>query len=282
VAHVDELRLEPLQRPVDDRTADQNHLLRTSSTVRSIEYGSDSIVYEKWDAASRERLKLGAWEPGSIEGGTMTRVLEVASTAKRVVVRRKPEPVLRLPVTVDGATRFQEMDGFGVNVTPAQWRDGALRPTLDLLVDDLGTSIVRLDCYGKADWLDPAKRGEDGRWPEAYLAEVYRFRVFTECWDTCRHLGAKGVDVHLNVSGRIPAAWAGPDGQTLVDFDAYAEAACRRRAGPARRRAWPSGSSRRSTRRTSAFRRGRGSATPTSWRRCGPSRSGWTRPASAT
>ena len=72
---------------------DQNHLLRTSSLLRSIEYGPDTIAYEKWDAASREKLKLGAWEPGTIEGGTMrwdskTRVLEVEATARRVVIRR--------------------------------------------------------------------------------------------------------------------------------------------------------------------------------------------------
>jgi hypothetical protein len=71
---------------------DQNHLLRTSSVVRSIEYGPDVIAYEKWDAASRERLKLGAWTPGAVEGGTMrwdptTRVLEIEATARRVVVR---------------------------------------------------------------------------------------------------------------------------------------------------------------------------------------------------
>jgi len=135
------------------------------------------------------------------------------------------EPVLRVAVTIDAAKRFQPIDGFGVNLTPAQWRGGALRPTLDLLVDDLGTSLVRLDCYGKADWLLPAKRGADGRWPDAYLAGVYRSPVFAECWDTFRHLTAKGADVHLNVSGRVPAAWTGPDGQTLVDFDAYAEMA---------------------------------------------------------
>lgn len=73
--------------------ADQNHLLRTSSVVRRIEYGDDAIAYEKWDAVSRERLKLGAWAPGAVEGGTMrwdptTRVLEVEASARRVVVRR--------------------------------------------------------------------------------------------------------------------------------------------------------------------------------------------------
>ncbi|MGE5125108.1 MAG: hypothetical protein ACM3PV_02375 [Betaproteobacteria bacterium] len=73
---------------------DQNHLLRTSSVVRSIAYGPDSIAYEKWDAASREKLKLGAWEPGAIEGGTTSwdpsrRLLLVSSTARRVVIRRR-------------------------------------------------------------------------------------------------------------------------------------------------------------------------------------------------
>jgi hypothetical protein len=74
--------------------SDQNHLLRTSSVVRTIRYGEDAITYEKWDASSRERFKLGAWEPGAVEGGTMrwdppTRVLEVEARAKRVVIRRR-------------------------------------------------------------------------------------------------------------------------------------------------------------------------------------------------
>lgn len=73
--------------------SDQNHLLRTSSVVRSIEYGADAVAYEKRDARSTERLKLGAWTPRTVEGGTMrwdkaTRVLEVEAAAKRVVVRR--------------------------------------------------------------------------------------------------------------------------------------------------------------------------------------------------
>jgi hypothetical protein len=73
--------------------ADQNHLLRTSSVVRSIEYGPDVIAYEKWDVASSEKLKVGSWEPGAVEGGTMrwdpkTRVLEIEATARRVIVRR--------------------------------------------------------------------------------------------------------------------------------------------------------------------------------------------------
>jgi hypothetical protein len=74
--------------------SDQNHLLRTSSVVRTIRYGADEIAYEKWDAASRERLKLGSWEPGEVEGGTMrwdprSRVLEISASAKNVMLRRR-------------------------------------------------------------------------------------------------------------------------------------------------------------------------------------------------
>jgi hypothetical protein len=74
--------------------ADENHLLRSSSVIRSIEYGPEAVAYGKWDPVSRERLKLGAWEPGAIEGGAMrwdpgSRVLEVSSTARRVVIRRQ-------------------------------------------------------------------------------------------------------------------------------------------------------------------------------------------------
>jgi hypothetical protein len=73
---------------------DQNHILRSTSVVRSVRYGTDAIAYEKWDERSHERLKLGEWEPGRVEGGRMqwdcaARVLEIDATAKRVRVHRR-------------------------------------------------------------------------------------------------------------------------------------------------------------------------------------------------
>jgi hypothetical protein len=72
----------------------QNHLLRTTSVIRNIRYGADAIQYEKFDAASAERFKLGEWTPRAITGGTMkwdpaTKVLSVQSTAKAVTIRVK-------------------------------------------------------------------------------------------------------------------------------------------------------------------------------------------------
>lgn len=72
----------------------QNHLLRTTSVIRSITYSADAIRYEKFDAVSTERLKLGAWAPRSATGATMqwdpnTKVLTVHSTATVVLINRQ-------------------------------------------------------------------------------------------------------------------------------------------------------------------------------------------------
>jgi hypothetical protein len=73
--------------------ADQNHLLDSSSVIQSIAYGADEIVYSKFDAVSTEQLKLGAWRPGEVTGGTLrwdpaTHVADVAATAKTVRIVR--------------------------------------------------------------------------------------------------------------------------------------------------------------------------------------------------
>jgi hypothetical protein len=62
--------------------------------LRSIAYGPEAIRYEKFDAASSERFKLGEWTPRSISGGKMqwdpkTKVLTVQSTARSVTIRVK-------------------------------------------------------------------------------------------------------------------------------------------------------------------------------------------------
>jgi hypothetical protein len=73
---------------------DQNHLLRTSSVIQSIDYGPGRIAYTKFDAGSAERFKMGAWVPKSIHGGTMqwdakTKVLTVKASARTVVIWAK-------------------------------------------------------------------------------------------------------------------------------------------------------------------------------------------------
>ena len=71
--------------------ADGDHLLRTSSVIRSIEYGRFSISYEKFDAESEELFKLGSASPGALQGATMTwdpvsHVLRVHSHSRSVAI----------------------------------------------------------------------------------------------------------------------------------------------------------------------------------------------------
>jgi hypothetical protein len=73
--------------------AGQNHLLRTSTVIRSIQYGADRILYSKFDAASTEEFKMGAWQPKSVRGGKMqwdakTKVLRVQAAAREVVLQK--------------------------------------------------------------------------------------------------------------------------------------------------------------------------------------------------
>ncbi len=70
---------------------DQNHILRTSSVVKSIQYGPDSITYSKFDPASTEKFKMGAWSPRAVKGGKMDwdatgKVLLVRSNAATVTI----------------------------------------------------------------------------------------------------------------------------------------------------------------------------------------------------
>jgi hypothetical protein len=74
---------------------DANHLLRTSSVLRSIAYSGSGIRYEKFDAVSEEMFKLGASRPLRAEGASMewdpaARILRLHSRGRRVVVTLAP------------------------------------------------------------------------------------------------------------------------------------------------------------------------------------------------
>ncbi|MBV8810381.1 MAG: hypothetical protein JO033_17060, partial [Acidobacteriaceae bacterium] len=66
------------------------------------------------------------------------------------------QPALR--VTVNLSSRHQTIDGFGVNFNGTYFRD-AQKPMIDMLIDDLGATIFRLDPYGLTNW--EAKNDDD-------------------------------------------------------------------------------------------------------------------------
>jgi hypothetical protein len=138
----------------------------------------------------------------------------------------KKVSVKTISAIVDGNKTFQTIDGFGVNFNPALWNNGAMKPAIDLLVDDLGATIFRFDCFGRANWLDPAKQQKDGTWPADYLASVYQSKEFSDAWQAFRYLNQKGIEPYFNVSGIVPPEWNEPGTKVLANFDAYAEMIC--------------------------------------------------------
>jgi hypothetical protein len=128
--------------------------------------------------------------------------------------------------TINPDTQFQTIDGFGVNLNPALWNNGTLKPALDLLVDELGATQFRFDCFGRANWLEADKQLPDGSWPADYLTEVYQSKEFTDAWQTFRYLNEKGVEPYFNISGIVPQEWNHTGSKVLENFDAYSEMIC--------------------------------------------------------
>ena len=74
---------------------DQDHLLRTSSVIRSIRYAKGSITFDVFDGQSEELFKLGASSPSGVKGGTLdwdraSRVLWVHAHGRCVAVALGP------------------------------------------------------------------------------------------------------------------------------------------------------------------------------------------------
>jgi hypothetical protein len=127
-------------------------------------------------------------------------------------------------VRIEANDARQAIDGFGVNINPVEhWRDGALRPVLDRVIDDLGATLFRLDPFGFTNWIDPnGTIGPASLHPDVY-ARVYRSGPFQDAWGMARHLNARGVEFILNVSGVVPRWMCAPDGETLIDLESYVE-----------------------------------------------------------
>jgi len=118
-------------------------------------------------------------------------------------------------------TALQEMDGFGVNINSKYWADGALAPVVDLLVDDLGARLFRVDVFGTSDWVDPEGTGGPALLADGSLEAAYSSRTARDGWGMIRHLNARGIRPYLTASGCVPRWMLGPDGKTLTDFQGF-------------------------------------------------------------
>jgi O-glycosyl hydrolase len=121
-----------------------------------------------------------------------------------------PIPVIadKAAVSVDGAQRFQKIDGFGVNINGASWDNGKIVPVLDTLSTDLGSTIFRV-MIETPQWEATNDNNDPKTFNWDYYRPIYNGPYFSSLWNIIRHLEQKpGAQVILNVMGPMPA-WMG-------------------------------------------------------------------------
>jgi hypothetical protein len=153
------------------------------------------------------------------------------------------DPLSIIHVKVNSNITYQKIDGFGLNINSKPWNEN-LVPALDLLREDLGASLYRVDIWGKSDWIDPTgELGKEKALSPEHLAEVYSGPVFQKGWAMIRYLNQHGILPYLTASGdvpkwmlgetyhhehlagnpEIPAELFGKRGYPLVDYEAFCD-----------------------------------------------------------
>jgi len=127
-----------------------------------------------------------------------------------------------IKLQIDGAAKYQTMDGFGVNINPAWWYNGeysdakVVQLAIDLLVDSLGATIFRA-VIEEIDWEVVNDDNDPNHFNWTYYNKIFSDIRFRGVWNTLRYLNQKGITDGLVISfmGAPPAsaALAVPDPQ---------------------------------------------------------------------
>ena len=114
---------------------------------------------------------------------------------------------------IDGAARYQTMDGFGVNINTSWWNNGeytdakVVQPAIDLLVDSLGATIFRA-VIEEIDWEAVNDDNDPDNFNWTYYNNVFSTPRFQGVWNTLHYLNKKGITDGLVISfmGAPPAS----------------------------------------------------------------------------
>jgi O-glycosyl hydrolase len=124
-----------------------------------------------------------------------------------------PAQPAEITLTIDGAMKYQTMDGFGVNINPAWWYNGSysdakvVHPAIDLLVDSLGATIYRA-VIEEIDWEAVNDDNDPDHFNWNYYNNVFSNARFQGVFNTLRYLNNKGITKGLMISfmGSAPAS----------------------------------------------------------------------------
>ena len=127
-----------------------------------------------------------------------------------------PNIMSRTDMRVDARKEYQEIDGFGVNINSKHWDDGGLIPVMELLTEDLGATLFRVDIYGKSNWIDPDNEKDASVLNREEYEKIYSSSVFRSGWSMMRYLNEKKIEPVIVATGDVPT-WMLGDKKRSID-----------------------------------------------------------------
>jgi O-glycosyl hydrolase len=113
-------------------------------------------------------------------------------------------------ITVDGAKKYQTINGLGVNINPQSWNvnPAAVKEVIDSLITGMGCTSFRL-MFDDCDWEVVNDNNDPNSYNWTYYDSVYSAPRFTCVWNTIEYLNSKGIsDITLSPDGAA-SGWMG-------------------------------------------------------------------------
>ena len=113
-------------------------------------------------------------------------------------------------IQVDGANRFQQVDGFGVNANTRSWEGKELEPALTLLLDSANATIWRVIVETVEKWEEVNDNSDPFTFNWDYYNKLYETPKFQKAWAMLLYLNQHGIrdQLMINFMGPIPV-WMG-------------------------------------------------------------------------
>jgi glucuronoarabinoxylan endo-1,4-beta-xylanase len=95
-------------------------------------------------------------------------------------------------ITFNGATTYQMIDGFGVNINYRSWNNDELKPVIDKMIDQAGMTLFRV-VYDLTDWEQTNDNTDANTFNWTYYNSIYNSVEFNRLWSMMAYLNQRGI-----------------------------------------------------------------------------------------
>lgn len=115
-----------------------------------------------------------------------------------------------IDINMDGAVRYQQLDGIGVNANTRSWNNGELKPAIDMLIDTMHASVWRVIVESVEKWEDVNDNDDPFTFNWEYYNKLYETPKFRKVWEMVGYLNQRGItdNLMINFMGFAPK-WMG-------------------------------------------------------------------------